>query len=129
MVNLCKEKDGDFLSVLSDPSHRMPWVERDLKDHQVPTPCCGLVATHQIRLPRAPSMVLGTCRDGTPTALGSSARASPPSEIKEKQLAPWGLTEICRVAAEGFVGRPLHGLMRSGGVTRKQGGWGPSHSG
>jgi len=34
-------------------SHRMVCAGRDLKDHQVPTPCCGLVALHQIKLPRA----------------------------------------------------------------------------
>jgi len=40
----------------------MVWVGRDLKD-PVPTPCHGLVATHQIRLPMVPSsLVLSTFR-------------------------------------------------------------------
>jgi len=28
---------------------------RDLEDHQTPTPAMGRAATHQLRLPRAPS--------------------------------------------------------------------------
>ena len=32
----------------------------------------------KLRLPRAPSMALGTSRDGAPTALGSSAKATLP---------------------------------------------------
>jgi len=48
----------------------MAWVGRDLKDHVVPTPCHRLVATHQLRLPRAPSnLALSTSRDGASTAL------------------------------------------------------------
>jgi len=33
----------------------MAWVGTDLKDHLIPTLRCGLVAPHQLRLPRAPS--------------------------------------------------------------------------
>jgi len=43
----------------------MAWDGRYLKDHPVPIPCDGLVATHQIRLPRASSnLALSTSRDG-----------------------------------------------------------------
>jgi len=44
----------------------MAQVGRDLKAHPAPTPCHGLAAPHQLRLPRAPSMVLSTSRDGHP---------------------------------------------------------------
>jgi len=47
----------------------MVWVGRDLKAHPDPTPCGGLGATHQLRLPRAPSnLALRTSRDGAPQA-------------------------------------------------------------
>jgi len=36
----------------------MVWIERDLKAHPVPTPCCGLVAAHQFRLPIQPGTEL-----------------------------------------------------------------------
>jgi len=52
----------------------MVLVGGDLKVHPVPAPCVvGRAATHQIRLPRAPSnLALDTSRDGAPTAsLGS----------------------------------------------------------
>ena len=45
----------------------MAEVGGDPKDHPAPTPCCGLVAPHQLRLPRGLSMVLGTLRNGAPT--------------------------------------------------------------
>jgi len=32
----------------------MAWAGRDLTDHPVPTPSCGLDATQQTRLPMAP---------------------------------------------------------------------------
>lgn len=52
----------------------MAEVGGNSKDHPTPTPYCGLVAPHQLRLPRGPSMVLGTFRNGAPTtSLGSSA--------------------------------------------------------
>jgi len=42
----------------------MAWVGRDLKAQPVSTPCHDLVATYQLRLPRAPSnMALGPPRD------------------------------------------------------------------
>ena len=34
-----------------------------------PIPCRGLIALHQLRLPRTASIALGSCRDGAPTAL------------------------------------------------------------
>ena len=68
--------------------HRMAKVGGDLKNHPAPDhppalpPCHGLVAPHQIRLPRAPSHLnLNISRDGaSTTSLSNSARASPPSE-------------------------------------------------
>lgn len=46
-------------------SHRMAQVGGDLKDHPVPTTCCGLVANQQVMLPRAPSTpTLNASRDG-----------------------------------------------------------------
>ena len=58
---------------------------RDLTAH--PTPCRGLVAPHQLRLPKIPSsLALGTSRDGAPTAQGSSARAT--FVAKNFHLAP-----------------------------------------
>jgi len=45
---------------------RMVQVGGDLKDHGAPAPCHGLTAPHQLRLLRAPSMALCTCRDGDP---------------------------------------------------------------
>jgi len=51
----------------SQAFHRVAWIERD---HLVsPTPPMGSAATHQTRLPRAPSnLVLSASRDGAPTA-------------------------------------------------------------
>ena len=51
----------------------MAWVGRDLRGHIVPTFCHGLVAPHQLRLPRVScNLVLKSCRDGAFTAaLGS----------------------------------------------------------
>ena len=51
------------------------WVGGDCRAHPVPTSCHGLVASHQLRLPRAPyNPTLSTSGDGAPTAsLGSTA--------------------------------------------------------
>ena len=51
-------------------SHRMAWVEKDLKDHlfSVPLAMCR-VSNHQTRLPRATSsLALNASRDGASTA-------------------------------------------------------------
>jgi len=54
----------------------MVWVGRDLKDHQAPTTCYGLVGPHQLRLPRAPSILaLGTSRGGTPQLSGQQCQS------------------------------------------------------
>jgi len=46
----------------------MAWAGRDIKSH--PTPFHGLVAPHQLRLPRtSSSLAMGTSRDGVPTSL------------------------------------------------------------
>jgi len=55
------------------------WVGRALKAPQVPTPAVGWVPP-PAQAAQSPSMALGTSRDGAPTALGSSAGASLPSE-------------------------------------------------
>jgi len=48
----------------------MAWVGRGLKDHPVPTPCRGLVVTHQICLPSTPSnLALSAFRDGASTTI------------------------------------------------------------
>jgi len=58
----------------------MAWAGRDLEAHPVPTPCHGLVATHQIRLPRAPSnLALKASRDGASTALWAACSIVPPN--------------------------------------------------
>jgi len=44
----------------------MVGLERDLEVHTVPSPCCGLVSTHQLRLPRA----LSHLRPGAPAGMG-----------------------------------------------------------
>jgi len=52
----------------------MVWVERDLKAHPVLTPLLvGRAATHQLRLPSAPSnLAMNASGDGASTAsLGS----------------------------------------------------------
>ena len=42
----------------------MALVGKDLKDHLVPTPCCGQLTPHHVRLPRALSnLALNTTRD------------------------------------------------------------------
>jgi len=64
---------------IASKNHRMAGVGRDLKDHPDQTPCCQF-GPYQIRLPEAPSIALSNSRDGAPTALGSSARDSLPSE-------------------------------------------------
>jgi len=68
----------------------MAWVGRDLKDHLAPDSFYELVAIHQLRLPRAPSnLALDTPREWGPhSSLGSSARASPPTDLQE------GLTSL-----------------------------------
>jgi len=50
------------------------WVGRDLKANAVSTPCCELLATHQIRLPRIPpNLASNASRDGSwRSALGYS---------------------------------------------------------
>jgi len=50
----------------------MVWAQWNLKDNPVTIPCHGLAAPHQLRLPRAPTMALGTSRDGAPTLLWAS---------------------------------------------------------
>ena len=40
-------------AIRESENHRTVRVARDLKAHPAPTPCHGLVATHQLRLPRA----------------------------------------------------------------------------
>jgi len=48
----------------------MVWIGRGLKYHPFPTLCHGLLATHWLRLPRAPSsLALSTSRDGAPQLL------------------------------------------------------------
>jgi len=49
-------------------------------------PAMGRAATHQLRLPRAPSILaLNTSRNGAPTAaLGSCASTSPHSDRTDK---------------------------------------------
>ena len=57
-----------LIALVWSHNHRMDWVGRELKAHPVPTPCHGLAAPHQLRLPRAPSNpALGTSRDGAST--------------------------------------------------------------
>jgi len=60
----------------------MAWIGRDFRDHPVLPNAMGRAASHQLRLPRAPSnRALGAFRDGAPIAsLGSCASASLPSE-------------------------------------------------
>ena len=50
-------------------------LERTLMITHIQTPGRGMVALHQLRLPRVPSMALDTTRDRAPTALGSTVRA------------------------------------------------------
>jgi len=59
-------------------------LEGALKTIQFQLPAVGRAATHQLRLPRAPSkLALNASRNGVSTdSLGSYARASPPSELK-----------------------------------------------
>ena len=63
----------------------MPWVGRALKAHPAPTRAVCRAASHQLKLPRAPSnLVFSASRDGAPTAsLGSCASVSLPSELKK----------------------------------------------
>jgi len=57
----------------STQNHRITeWLrlEDNLKIIQLQPHCCGLVAPHQTRLPRAPfNLALRDCRDGAPTSL------------------------------------------------------------
>lgn len=53
-------------------NHSTVWVGRDFKDHQFQIPCCGMVASHQTRLPRAlSSLALSTSGNGASTHSGS----------------------------------------------------------
>ena len=62
-------------SILESQKHRIIQLDGTLKP-----PAMGRAATPKIRLPRTPSMALGTSRDGTPVALWAvCARASLPS--------------------------------------------------
>jgi len=61
----------------------MVWVRTDLEDHLVPTPAMVRAATHQLRLPRAPSnLALSATRDGEPQLLWTAVPAPhcPPSK-------------------------------------------------
>lgn len=60
----------------------LAWAGRGHKAHPVPTPYYSLVATHQIRLPRAPSNLdFNATRDGASTSsLGNLLSTSPSSE-------------------------------------------------
>jgi len=60
------EYDYLFCVLLCLMHHRMAWVGSDLKDHPVPTPCCGLVVPHQLRLPRALSNLALSTSQGIP---------------------------------------------------------------
>jgi len=68
----------------------MAWVEKDLKDHLVPTPCyvCR-VTNQQTRLPRATSSrALNASRDGASTAsLGNLFSASQKQICSEREGA------------------------------------------
>ena len=47
----------------------MAWIGRDFRDHPVLPNAMGRAASHQLRLPRAPSnLVFNTSRDGAPIA-------------------------------------------------------------
>jgi len=48
--------------------NNLVWVGKDLKTHPVPT-FCHRLAIPSAQAARAPSMALGTSRDGAPTAL------------------------------------------------------------
>ena len=76
------------LSLIAGVAHsaqlyrRMAWVGGDLKGHPVPSPAMGSAATHQIRLPRAPSSLgLSASRDGASTGLCGRAACSAPSVV------------------------------------------------
>lgn len=60
------------------------WIGKDLKAHPVPTTCCGLVSTYQIRLPRASSnLTCNTSVVGHPQLpWGTCARASYPLWVR-----------------------------------------------
>jgi len=65
----------------------MDWVGRELKAHPVPTPCHGLAAPHQLRLPRAPSnLALSTSRDGHSQLLWAAVPV--PHHPLSKELHP-----------------------------------------
>jgi len=79
----------------------------DPKAHPFPTPCSRLVATHQLKLPRAPSnWAFSASRDGAPTASpGSCASVLPPiKKVAEESIhfsfilmQMWGRTRLKRV--------------------------------
>ena len=79
----------------------MAWVGRDLKAHPVPTPLPQSVCPHQIRLPRAPSILaLNASRDGAPTA-SLDNMTSPVSFPNIPQISSMGT--MAHVQADGFL--------------------------
>jgi len=72
--------NGELTLESEDTNTTEHGLEGSLKPSQFQPPHLGWVPPHQLRLCRAPSVALGTCRDGAPTALGSSTRPSPCSE-------------------------------------------------
>lgn len=53
--------------IIDSQNHRIAWIERDFKDHSVPTPCCRLISTYQLKTPS--KLVLSTSRDGAASVL------------------------------------------------------------
>jgi len=69
---------------------RIAWVEMDFKDHPVPTPCCGLVSTHQLRTP--------SVRDYSFISLTQSLLRN-----KSRQVLGKGREIFCREDTDGQV--------------------------
>ena len=96
--------------------YRMAWVGRDIKAPPVPTPCCGLVVTHCIRLRRAPSSLAS--RDGASTAfLGSLFQSSEVNPLQQLTLrllcliSDFNLLRIQTLAMDKYCTGSCSGLI------------------
>jgi len=68
---------------MESQNHRLAGVGRDLREHQVPTPCNHQMKS-RLRLPRAPShLALSSCMNGVPTPLRAACSAPPPCQGRD----------------------------------------------
>jgi len=95
-VNKLEAARAAFIVV--SQNHRMAEVGGVLKDHPIPTPCCGLGAPHQLRLPRIPPtntafpslvwMETSSCKTSTGSTVVTHVKEGPISPFPKLGMSP-----------------------------------------